>query len=69
MSENGKLLNSKGAREFVLQNCPYYSFRSRVWVGNRESHDALPLPYRSMELGGNTVEPELLGGLFLEARD
>jgi len=32
-AKKNTLLNSKGFREFVLQNCPYHSFRSQVWVG------------------------------------
>jgi len=34
-AKKNTLLNSKGFREFVLQNCLYHSFTLQVWVGIR----------------------------------
>jgi len=34
-AKKNTLLNSKGLREFVLQNCPYHSFTLQMWVGIR----------------------------------
>jgi hypothetical protein len=55
------LANSKVRRKPILVHL------AAKFTDNRPLITAVCIPYRSLELGGNTVEAELLGGFFLLA--